>query len=242
MSLPALLIQLINGLAGASSLFLVSAGLSLIFGVTRIVNFAHGSLMMLGAYIAYSMIARIDGGILGYWTAVVLAALGVGLVGVIIERLLLRRLYGAPEMLQLIATFGIVLIVKDVVLSIWGAEDLLGPRAPGLDGAVEIMGRAVPQYDLLLIALAPLVLIALTLLLERTRWGVLVRAATEDREMTAALGVNQAWLFPAVFFVGASLAGLAGALALLAAECLAAGRRRRRLLPHFLGIPNGGRL
>ena len=214
MSLPALFIQLINGLAGASSLFLVSAGLSLIFGVTRIVNFAHGSLMMLGAYIAYSLIARIDGGIPGYWAAVLLAALGVGLVGIVIERLLLRRLYGAPEMLQLIATFGIVLIVKDVVLSIWGAEDLLGPRAPGLDGAVEIMGRAVPQYDLLLIALAPLVLIALTLLLERTRWGVLVRAATEDREMTAALGVNQAWLFPAVFFVGAALAGLAGALAL----------------------------
>ena len=214
MSLSALFIQLINGLAGASSLFLVSAGLSLIFGVTRIVNFAHGSLMMLGAYIAYSLIARIDGGIAGYWSAVLLAALSVGVIGVIIERLLLSRLYGAPEMLQLIATFGIVLIVKDVVLSIWGAEDLLGPRAPGLGGAVEILGRAVPQYDLLLIALAPLVLVALTWLLERTRWGVLVRAATEDREMTAALGVNQAWLFPAVFFAGATLAGLAGALAL----------------------------
>jgi branched-chain amino acid transport system permease protein len=214
MSLSALFIQLINGLAGASSLFLVSAGLSLIFGVTRIVNFAHGSLMMLGAYIAYSLIARIDGGVAGYWSAVLLAALSVGVIGVIIERLLLRRLYGAPEMLQLIATFGIVLIVKDVTLSIWGAEDLLGPRAPGLGGAVEILGRAVPQYDLLLIALAPLVLIALTWLLERTRWGVLVRAATEDREMTAALGVNQAWLFPAVFFAGATLAGLAGALAL----------------------------
>ena len=214
MTFAAFLVQLLNGLAGASSLFLVSAGLSLIFGVTRIVNFAHGSLMMLGAYFAYSLIARFGGGAVGYWSAVILAGLGVAGIGVLVERLLLQRLYAAPELLQLTATFGVVLVVKDAVLAGWGPEDLLGPRAPGFRGAVNILGRAVPQYDLLLIALGPLVLILLTWLLRRTRWGVLVRAASEDREMTALLGVNQAWLFSGVFFLGALLAGLAGALQL----------------------------
>src|SRR6478736_3197572 len=152
MNLSSLCIQLLNGLAGASSLFLVAAGLSLIFGITRIVNFAHGSLMMLGAYLAYSMIGRFGSGPLGYWGGVLLAALSVGALGVLIERMLLRRLYGAPELLQLIATFGVVLLVKDAALAIWGAEDLLGPRAPGLAGAITIFGQPVPQYDPMLIA------------------------------------------------------------------------------------------
>lgn len=214
MTLSALFIQLLNGLAGASSLFLVAAGLSLIFGVTRIVNFAHGSFVMLGAYCAYSLMARFAANGEGYWSAVLLAALAAGLLGVLIEATVLRRLYRAPELLQLVATFGIVLIVQDAALHAWGAEDLLGPRAPGLAGAVTILGRAVPQYDLFLIAVGPLVLLALQALLTRTRWGLLVRAATQDRDMTAALGVDQARLFSSVFFVGTFLAGLAGGLQL----------------------------
>src|SRR3977135_485882 len=158
MSFSGFVVQLLNGLAGASSLFLVAAGLSLIFGVTRIVNFAHGSLMMLGAYLAYSLIGRFGAGPLGYWGGARLAALAVGALGVVLERTLLRRLYGAPELLQLIATFGVVLLVKDAALAIWGAEDLLGPRAPGLPGAITFFDQPVPQYDLLLIVLAPVVL------------------------------------------------------------------------------------
>ena len=178
------------------------------------VNFAHGSLMMLGAYLAYTLIERFGSGPLGYWAGVLLAALAVGVLGVVIERTLLRRLYGAPELLQLIATFGVVLLVKDATLALWGPEDLLGPRAPGLAGAITIFGQPVPQYDLLLIILAPVVLTVLSLALSRTRWGLLVRAATEDRAMTASLGVNPSWLFSGVFFVGALLAGPAGALQL----------------------------
>ena len=112
----------------------MSAGLSLIFGVTRIVNFAHGSLMMLGAYGAYSLITRLGATPPGYWGAVALATLLVAALGALLESVLLRRLYGAPELLQLLATFGIVLIVQDATLAAWGAEDLLGPRAPGLSG------------------------------------------------------------------------------------------------------------
>ncbi|HXR58203.1 MAG TPA: branched-chain amino acid ABC transporter permease, partial [Burkholderiales bacterium] len=207
MSYSSVLIQFLNGLTGASTLFLVAAGLSLIFGVSRIVNFAHGSLYMLGMYVAVSAAERV-----GFWLAVPAAALAVGLLGALLEILVLRRIYKAPELLQLLATFALVLVAKDAALWFWGPEDVLGPRAPGLSGAIEIAGAAFPQYDLLVIALGPLVLLGLQGLLTRTRWGILVRAATEDREMAAALGVDQRRLFTAVFALGALLAGLGGAL------------------------------
>ena len=209
MSEAAVLLQFLNGLAGASSLFLVAAGLSLIFGVSRIVNFAHGSLYMLGMYLAVWLSGRV-----GFWLSVPLAAAAVGAFGLLAEILLLRRIYRAPELLQLLATFALVLVIKDFALWAWGPEDLLGPRAPGLTGAVDIAGRRFPEYELFLIALGPMVFVALHLLLSRTRWGILVRAATEDREMTGALGVNQRWLFTGVFMLGAALAGLGGALAI----------------------------
>ncbi|MEP7274977.1 MAG: ABC transporter permease [Betaproteobacteria bacterium] len=218
MTIASVAIQLLNGLASASALFLVSAGLTLIFGVTRVVNFAHGSLYMLGAYIAYSagafLMASLGRGPLAFWTAVVVAALAVALIGALIEALLLKRLYDAPELLQLTATFGVVLIVRDAALALWGPEDLLGPRAPGLDGAITLLGRAIPQYDLFLVAVGPVVLVLLTWLVTRTRFGVLVRAASENRVLTAALGIDQARLYTAVFALGAFLAGLAGALQL----------------------------
>ena len=213
MTFSAFVVQLLNGLAGASSLFLVAAGLSLIFGVTRIVNFAHGSFYMLGVYLAYALVGQL-GATLGFWPALLLAALAVGVFGALVELLLLRRIYKAPELFQLLATFALVLVIKDAALWLWGPEDLLGPRAPGLGGAIDILGRRFPSYDLLLIVAGPLVLAVLHLLLTRTRWGTLVRAATQDREMVGALGVNQAWLFTGVFALGSMLAGLGGALQL----------------------------
>jgi len=207
-----LAIQFLNGLASASSLFLVASGLTIIFGVTRVVNFAHGSLYMLGAYIALTIVSQLPRDPWLYWGGILVASVVVGLVGVAIEMLLLRRIYQAPELFQLLATFGVVLVVEDVALWIWGPEDRLGPRAPGLRGAVEILGQRFPQYELLLIAIGPVVLLLLWLLFTRTRWGTLVRAATQDREMVAALGVDQRWLFTSVFFLGAFLAGLGGAL------------------------------
>ncbi|MBM3644107.1 MAG: ABC transporter permease [Alphaproteobacteria bacterium] len=212
MTWSSILIQLLNGLAGAASLFLVSAGLSLIFGVTRIVNFAHGSLYMLGLYGAYTLIETFGRTPLGFWSGVALAALLVGLAGALIEVAILRRIYRAPELFQLLATFAVVLVIKDIALFAWGPEDLVGPRAPGLRTPVEIFDKRIPLYDLVLIGIGPLVLGILWLLLTRTRWGTLVRAATQDREMVAALGVDQARLFTSVFFAGSVLAGLGGAL------------------------------
>src|SRR5688572_32004440 len=194
-------------------MFLVAAGLSLIFGVTRIVNFAHGSFFMVGIYVAYTLVEKLGTG-LGFWPALLLAAAAVGVLGALIEMTLLRRIYKAPELFQLLATFALVLVIKDAVLYLWGPDELLGPRAPGLSGSVEILGRQFPAYDLFLIVVGPVVLGLLWLLLTRTRWGTLVRAATQDREMVSALGVNQAWLFTAVFALGTMLAGLGGALQL----------------------------
>lgn len=211
-SLAPVFVQFLNGLAEASSLFLVAAGLSLIFGVTRIVNFAHGSLYMLGLYGGVALAERWSGGALGFWAAMLCAALAVAMLGVLLEVVLLRRIYRAPEMFQLLATFALVLILNDAALWLWGPEDLLGPLAPGLEDAVPIAGRYVPVYDLLLVVVGPLVLLLLWLLMTRTRWGALVRAATQDREILGALGVNQAWLFTSVFALGAFLAGLGGAL------------------------------
>src|SRR5215472_16434985 len=205
------IVQFLTGLASAASLFLVASGLSIIFGVTRIVNFAHGAFYMLGAYIAFTLTERFSGA-LGFWGGIIAASLIVGAIGVVIEMLLLRRIYHVPELFQLLATFGLTLMVEDLVVWRWGASDLVGPRAPGLKGAVGLFGQNVPSYDLFLIVLGPVVLGILWLLFQRTRWGVLVRAATQDRDMVAALGVNQKWLFTSVFALGVFLAAFGGAL------------------------------
>lgn len=204
-------VQFLSGLASAAALFLVASGLSIIFGVTRIVNFAHGAFYMLGAYVAFSLTERLSG-TLGFWGGIVGAAVIVALIGVLVEMLLLRRIYRSPELFQLLATFGLTLMVEDLAVLIWGPDDLLGRRAPGLRGAFDFFGQAIPTYDVLLMVLGPVVLGALWLLFHRTRWGVLVRAATQDRDMVAALGVNQKWLFTSVFALGVFLAALGGAL------------------------------
>jgi branched-chain amino acid transport system permease protein len=210
-----ILTQTLNGLASASSLFLVASGLSIIFGVTRIVNFAHGSLYMLGAYLAWTLVTlfgrlnRSASGAASCWRRCC-----VGLIGVVIEVLILRRIYQAPELFQLLATFGVVLMLQDMALAIWGPEDKLGPRAPGFKSFVILFDNRFPTYELFLIAVGPLVLLGLWLLFQKTRWGTLVRAATQDREMVGALGVNQRLLFTSVFAFGAMLAGLGGALQL----------------------------
>ncbi|MBP2228086.1 branched-chain amino acid transport system permease protein [Azospirillum agricola] len=207
-----LLVQALSGLATAATLFLVSSGLTIVFGVTRIVNFAHGSFYMLGAYLGWSLVERFGTGVGGFWASVVAAALGAGALGALMEVALLRRLYRSPELFQLLGTFGVVLVLQDAASWIWGSEDLLGRRAPGLKGSVEILGQPFPLYDLMLIGLGPLVLGLLWLLFNRTRWGTLVRAATQDRDMASALGVDPARLFTGVLFLGSALAGLGGAL------------------------------
>ncbi|WP_043836658.1 ABC transporter permease [Muricoccus aerilatus] len=212
--MSSILPQLLTGLATASSLFLISAGLTIIFGVSRIVNFSHGSLMMLGAYIGWSILTRLPREPEWFALGILATALATALIGVVLEMAVLRRVYRSPELFQLLATFGVVLIIQDVTLLLWGPTELPLPRPRWLRGFVEVAGSRFPLYDLVLIAIGPLVLGLLWLALNRTRWGTLVRAATLDREMVAALGVDQRRLFTSVFALGAGLAGLGGALSL----------------------------
>jgi branched-chain amino acid transport system permease protein len=207
-----LFVQLLSGLANAMFLFLIASGLSLIFGVTRIVNFAHGSFYMLAAYLTYTLAATLPGGPVAFYAAVLLAAILVAALGGLVEVLLLRRVYRAPELYQLLLTFALVLVTADAVRYLWGADNKTGPVAPGLAGSVPIAGQLFPSYDLAVIAFGPLVALGLWLLFHRTRWGILIRAATQDREMVAALGVDQSRLFTSVFVLGSFLAGLGGAL------------------------------
>ena len=210
-----LTVQMLNGLTSASVLFITAAGLTIVFGVTRVVNFAHGSFYMLGAYLAARLapvLSRLAGETMGFWGGVILSALVVGFVGIAFEVLVLRRVYKAPELYQMLATFAVVLVVADLVVLLFGRDDIFGMRAPGLRGAVALFGRRFPTYDLFLIAAGPILLLMLQGLLRLTRFGVLIRAATHDREMAGALGINQAVLFTATLFLGAFLAGLGGAL------------------------------
>jgi branched-chain amino acid transport system permease protein len=216
-SFESLAFHALNGLASASSLFMVAAGLSLIFGVSRIVNFAHGSLYMVGLYLACSLVqawAPAEGALPGltFWGAVLVATLLTAALGGLIEWAVLRRVYAAPELFQLLATFAVALVIRDAALWIWGAEDLLGPKAPGFKGAVTVLGARLPTWDLVMMAIGPIVLLGMLLLMRRTRLGLLIRAATQDRDMVAALGIDERRLFTLVFALGAGLAGLGGAL------------------------------
>jgi branched-chain amino acid transport system permease protein len=211
-------IQCLNGLSYATTLFLMAAGLTLIFGVTRIVNFAHGSFFMLGAlftahwvtdwFPAWGETATL------YAAAMLLGALCAGLAGAAAEFLLLRRLYGSPELYQLVATFGLSLALFDAMRWSFGPQEVFAPRFPGLKGSVLLGGEYFPQYQLLTIALGPLLWLALHLLLQRSRFGRRLRAATQDRGMLAALGVNPKPLMLAAVVLGCMLAGLGGALQL----------------------------
>ncbi len=139
-----LLVQALSGLATAASLFLVSSGLTIVFGVTRIVNFAHGSFYMLGAYGGWSLIERFGTTPGGFWASVAAAALGAGALGALMEIGLLRRLYRSPELFQLLGTFGLVLIVQDAASWLWGAEDSDGPAGAGAEGIGGHPGATLP--------------------------------------------------------------------------------------------------
>jgi branched-subunit amino acid ABC-type transport system permease component len=209
---PFLLAQCISGLTAAMFLFIVASGLSLIFGVLRVLNFAHGSFYMIGAYMAWQITRWAGANSVSFWIAVPSAALAVALLGGIVERLLLRPLYGREELYQLLFTYALVLILGDVARIVWGTQQLSVPRPAGLAGGLEVLGIVVPHYNLFIIALGPTIALACWLLLSRTGTGRMVRAAAQDREMLAALGADVGKLYTLMFMAGSFLAGLGGAL------------------------------
>jgi branched-chain amino acid transport system permease protein len=180
--------------------------------VTRTINFAHGSFYMLAAYLTTTLASALPIGPLAPYVGMLVAPVGVAVLGGCIEWGLLRRVYRAPELYQLLLTFGLVLIIGDAVKFFWGAEHRIGLTPAGLDGSIVILGQRMPTYDVAVLAVGPAVAVGLWGLLHHTRWGVLLRAAASDRDMVEALGVSQAPLFTGAFVVGSWLAGLAGAL------------------------------
>jgi branched-subunit amino acid ABC-type transport system permease component len=204
--------QFMGGLTTAMFLFLIASGLSLVFGVMRVLNFAHGSFYMLGAYIAWQVVQWLAPTPERFWPATLAAALGIALLGAVIERLLFRYLYDREELYQLLFTYALVLILGDAAKLVWGTQQLSVSRPPLLAGGIELFGSTVPTYNLFIMAVGPLIAVAVWLMLSRTTPGRMVRAAALDREMLGALGANVGWLYTGMFALASFLAGLSGAL------------------------------
>ena len=205
--------QTLAGISNGMLLFLISAGLSLIFGVLRVLNFAHGALFMLGALIAVSTAALLADPLAGFAAALIGAAAGLALLGAAIETNLLRRIYRAPHEMQLLLTFGLVFILGDAAKIIWGREEHSIGMPAILTGGAHAFGLVFPLYRLFLIAVALLITVGLMLGIEATRFGAQVRAAVNNQRMARVLGIDVDTLFAVTFALGSGLAGLRAALA-----------------------------
>ncbi|SEC98108.1 amino acid/amide ABC transporter membrane protein 1, HAAT family [Rhizobiales bacterium GAS188] len=201
------LIQILNGLSYGMVLFLLSSGLSVIFGLMRFINLAHGSFYLLGGYIGLTLIDATG----SFWLALLAAPLAVGLLSIALQRFLLQRVQ-KNELAQVLLTFGVLLIVSDLALWIWGGLPQTLPRPAFLEGAIRLGPMMFPSYRLALIGTGIVVAILIWLFLERTRLGAIVRAGVDDEEMVRGIGIDIAKIFTSVFMVGAMLSALAGML------------------------------
>jgi branched-chain amino acid transport system permease protein len=201
--------QLLNSLQFGLMLFLLAAGLTLVFGIMDMINLAHGSLYMIGAYLMATL-AQATG---SFWAALPLALAATALVGAVLEVVLLRELYERDHLTQVLATFAVILIANETVRIVWGAQSLMLNAPAGLTGPVELPGGVrYSSYRLAIIGVGLAVALCLYLLVTRTKIGMLVRAGASNREMALAMGVNIRGLFTAVFALGAALCALAGAM------------------------------
>ncbi len=197
------------GLSVAMYLWLLAAGLTIVFGVLGVLNFAHGSLFMLGAYFTFTFYGLWG---VNFWLAIALSLLAVGIVGYLMERFFLRHIYHLDHAYQLLLTFGFILIFDDAVKMVWGGVAKIPPLPSFFEGTVSVVGRPFPVYNLFIIGAGLAVAIVVCQLFEKTWWGKMVRASASDREMASAIGVNISTLFTGVFVFGAMLAALGGAL------------------------------
>ena len=212
MAASSLFSQFMSGLTTAMFLFLIASGLSLVFGIMRVLNFAHGSFYMIGAYVAWQVVRWLQPLPERFWPAALGAALLVALLGAVVERVFLRYLYAKEELYQLLLTYALVLILGDAAKFLWGTQQLSVSRPPVLAGGFEVFGAIVPDYNLFIMLAGPVIAILVWLMLTRTTMGRMIRAAALDREMLGALGANVGWLYTGMFALASFLAGLSGAL------------------------------
>jgi branched-subunit amino acid ABC-type transport system permease component len=203
------LAQALNGLSYGVLLFLLSVGLTLIFGMLDVVNLAHGSFYLLGAYAGLTLIAATG----NFWLALVVAPVAVGAIGALVERGLLRPLYRRPTLDQVLLTFGLIYFFEDMVKWIWGGKIRSIPAPALFSGSVTLGALTIPSYRLFVIAFGFVMAVVLWLLIEKTRLGSIIRAGVFDAEMTAGLGINISRVFTGVFAFGAALGGLSGVIA-----------------------------
>jgi branched-chain amino acid transport system permease protein len=208
-----ILTQIFVGLSRTVILFIVTAGLSLILGVLRIPNVFHGSLYMIGAFMAFTITKLAGGGYTGFILAIIGAPLGVALLSLAVERGLFQFLYEREHLMLILFTFSVSLVFGDLVKMIWGAEFKSMPMPGSLQGFVTLFGGLpFPVYNVFLLFMGPIVAVALWLLVNKTKIGKISQAAAIDREMVGAVGINVSWVFAAVFIIGCFLAGFGGAL------------------------------
>ena len=210
---PAVLCQIFVGLSRTTILFIVSSGLSLILGVLRIPNVAHGSLYMIGAFAAFTISKLFGGGSIGFWMALIIAPLFVALVSFISERGIFQYLYEREHLMLILLTFAFSLVFGDLVKIIWGGEYRSVPVPQVFRGSVALFGGLpFPVYNVFLLIAGPVIAVSLWLLVNKTKMGKIARAAAVDREMVGAVGINVSWIFAVVFVIGCFLAGLGGVL------------------------------
>ena len=216
-SLTLLMGQLFNGLVWGIVLGLLAVGLTIIFGMLDVINFAHGVMYMVGAYSAFTfmlVLTQLLGTTTGsFWIALFLAPIVVGLLGMIIEFFLLRPMYGRDITYQLLLTFGLALIIQELVIIIWGSMPMSFPTPKILRGVVDLGFMLYPKYRLFILIITPFIMMTIWLILEKTKYGAIIRAGTEDREMANLLGINIRRVFTVIFSFGAAMAGLTGVLA-----------------------------
>ncbi len=213
MSIEMIMFMLINGLCQGMLLFIIASGLSLIFGVLRVINFAHGSLYMIGAFVAYSLSTLMTGGTLFSFLILLLVVPPVlAVIGLLLEVTLFRRVYGKEHLLQLLLTYALVLILDDLVRVIWGGEPRNVTRPDILAGSVSVFGLSLPTYNVFILMIGPAIALGLWFLLYRTRSGNVIRAAVSYPDTLGALGVNVSWVMTSTFMLGCWLAGLGGVL------------------------------
>jgi len=225
------------GLSTGMFIWLVASGLTLIFGVLRVLNFAHGSLYMLGAYCCFTVLSLLGE---NFWLGLIIGPLLVCMVGFVIERFFLRYVYHLELPYQLLLTFAFVLLFDDLVKIVWGAGSLGSPTVPGLGSSVPILGRNFPTYNLFIIFIGPIVALALWGLIEKTWWGRIIRAASSDREMASAIGVKVPALFTAVFVFGSWLGAMGGGFAVPYVGLLTPGMGEAIIIEAFVVAVIGG--
>ncbi len=225
------------GLSTGMFIWLVASGLTLIFGVLGVLNFAHGSFYMLGAYFCYTLLSVMGD---NFWLGLIFGPLCVCVVGFIVERFFLRYVYHLDLPYQLLLTFAFVLLFDDLVKVVWGAGSISSPMIPGLSGSIPIMGRNFPVYNLFIIAVGPLVALGMWAMLEKTWWGRIIRAASSDREMASAIGVRVSALFTAVFVFGTWLGAMGGGLAVPYVGLLTPGMGETVIINAFVVAVIGG--